>query len=70
MARWKAPVDFLLTVTEHLFLPLTVEALQGKTTQKTQPDKVVRWCPDGDFGRFFCVLYFSETRAIDFRPAF
>jgi len=32
-ARWKAGVDFLLTVIEHLFLSLTVEALQGKTCQ-------------------------------------
>jgi len=31
MARWKARVDFLLTVIELLFLSLTVEALQGKT---------------------------------------
>ena len=33
MARWKAGVDFLLTVIELLFLSLTVEALQGKTRQ-------------------------------------
>jgi len=33
MARWKAGVDFLLTVIEHLFLSLTVEALQGKSCQ-------------------------------------
>ena len=32
MARWKARVDFLLSVIEHLFLSLTVEALQGKTS--------------------------------------
>jgi len=31
MARWKARVEFLLSVTELLFLSLTVEALQGKT---------------------------------------
>ena len=30
MARWKALVEFLLSVIELLFLPLTVEALQGK----------------------------------------
>ena len=30
MARWKARVDFLLTVIEHLFLCLNVEMLQGK----------------------------------------
>jgi len=33
MARWKARVDFLLSVIELLFLCLTVEALQGKTCQ-------------------------------------
>ena len=30
MARWKARVEFLLSVIELLFLSLTVEALQGK----------------------------------------
>jgi len=33
MARWKARVDFLLSVIELLFLSLIVEALQGKTCQ-------------------------------------
>jgi len=33
MARWKARVNFLLTVIEHLLLSLTVEVLQGKTCQ-------------------------------------
>jgi len=33
MARWKARAKFLLSVTELLFLSLTVEALQGKTCQ-------------------------------------
>ena len=31
MARWKARVEFLLSVIGLLFLSLTVEALQGKT---------------------------------------
>jgi len=35
MARWKARVDFLLSVIERLFLALTVEALQGKICQKS-----------------------------------
>jgi len=35
MARWKARVEFLLSVIELLFLPLTVEALQGKTYQNS-----------------------------------
>ena len=30
MARWKARVEFLLSVIERLFLSLAVEALQGK----------------------------------------
>ena len=30
MARWKARVEFLLSVVGLLFLSLTVEALQGK----------------------------------------
>jgi len=33
MARWKARVEFLLSVIELLFVSLTVEALQGKTCQ-------------------------------------
>jgi len=35
MARWKARVDFLLTVIELLFLSLTVEALQGKACKNS-----------------------------------
>jgi len=37
MARWKARVEFLLTVIELLFLPLTVEALEGKMCQNSLP---------------------------------
>jgi len=35
MARWKARVEFLLSVIELLFLSLTVEALQGKMYQNS-----------------------------------
>jgi len=35
MARWKARVDFFLTVIELLFLSLAVDALQGKTHQNS-----------------------------------
>jgi len=35
MARWKARVEFLLSVIELLFLSLMVEALQGKTCQNS-----------------------------------
>ena len=37
MARWKARVEFLLSVIEILFLSLTVEALQGKMCQNSLP---------------------------------
>ena len=37
MACWKALADFLLSVIELLFLSLTVEVLQGKTCQNSQP---------------------------------
>ena len=42
MARWKARTEFLLSVIELLFLSLTVEALQGKTCQNSQPSAVGR----------------------------
>jgi len=35
MARWKARVNFLLTVIELLFLSLAVDAQQGKTCQNS-----------------------------------
>ena len=37
MARWKALVEFLLSVIELLFLSFTVEALQGKMCQNLLP---------------------------------
>ena len=37
MARWKARVEFLLSVIELLFLSLTVEALEGKMYQNSLP---------------------------------
>jgi len=37
MARWKARVEFLLSVNELLFLSFTVEALQGKMCQNSLP---------------------------------
>ena len=42
MARWKALAEFLLSVIELLFLSLTVEALQGKTCQNSQPSGMGR----------------------------
>ena len=35
MARWKAHVELLLSVTELLFLSLAVETLQGKMVQNS-----------------------------------
>ena len=35
MARWKARVEFLLSIIELLFLSLTAEALQGKMCQNS-----------------------------------
>ena len=35
MARWKARVEFLLSIIELLFVSLTLEALQGKTCQES-----------------------------------
>ena len=40
MARWKARAEFVLSDIELLFLSLTVEALQGKTCQNSQPSGV------------------------------
>jgi len=37
MARWKASVEFKLSVIELLVLSLTVEALQGKMCQNSLP---------------------------------
>jgi len=41
MARWKACVEFLLSVIELLFLSLTVEELQGKMCQNSLPSEGV-----------------------------
>ena len=42
MVRWKALPEFLLSVIELLFLSLTVEALQGKMCQNSQPSGLGR----------------------------
>jgi len=36
---------------------------------KIQPDKVVRWCADGEFLAIFASCIFSEPRAAHFRHA-
>ena len=47
------------------FFRLSIRALVAKI----YPNKVVRWCPDGDFWRLFASCVFSEPRAGSFRPA-
>jgi len=42
MARWKARVEFFLSIFERLILSLTVEALQDKTCQNSLPSGVGR----------------------------
>jgi len=37
MARWKARVEFLLSIIELLFLSLTAEVLQGKMCRNSLP---------------------------------
>jgi len=48
------------------FFRLSIHALVAKI----QPDRVVRWCPDGDFCVVFASCISSEPRAAQFRPAF
>ena len=42
LARWKALAEFLLSISEILSLSLTVDALQGKMCQNSQPSGVGR----------------------------
>jgi len=37
MARWKARVELVLSLNEHLFLSLAVEALQAKMCRNSLP---------------------------------
>ena len=60
---WGHLEDMLLF---NKFFRLSIHALVAKI----QSDKFVRWCPDGEFLAIFCVLYFSEPRAAEFRLAF
>jgi len=68
MARWKARIEFLLSVIELLFLSLMVEALQGKMCQNSLPSGGVghlepRFQGDGvDPGEYFSGFY--KTRHI------
>jgi len=68
MARWKARVEFLLSVIERLFLSLTVEALQGKTCQDSLLSgggRSVRAKISGGRGRPLRIFFgFYKTRHI------
>jgi len=48
-------VEEILLLNEFFFRS-SIRALVAKI----QPDKVVRWCSDGDFWASFCVLYFQR----------
>ena len=45
------------------FFRLSIRALVAKIW----PDKFVRWCRDGDFWRFFCVLYLQRAACSAFQ---
>jgi len=51
-------MEEILLLNKFLFW-LSIRALIAKT----YPDKVVRWCPDGDFWRLFLRPVFSASRA-------
>jgi len=46
-----------------IFFRLSIRALVAKISS----DKVVRWCPDGDFLATFCVLYFQRAACSTFQ---
>ena len=68
MARWKARVEFLLSVIGLLFLSLTVEALQGKMCQNSLPSGMGRLLGakiSGGRGRPWGIFFgFYKTRHI------
>jgi len=45
------------------FFRLSICALVAKM----EPDKVVRWCADGEFLAIFCVLYFQQSACSTFQ---
>jgi len=57
-------------VEEILLLNKFFRLLIRALVARIWPDKVVRWCPDGLFWRFFGSCISSEPRAAHFRPAF
>ena len=59
LANRSQPLDYIMMTcggdSLTIFFRLSIHA----SAAKIQPDKVVRWCQNGDF----CFLYFSEPRA-------
>ena len=55
-------VGEILLLNNFLFR-LSINALVAMI----QPDKVVGWCPDGDFWRLFCVLYLQRVPSSTFQ---
>jgi len=47
----------------NTFFRLPMHALFAKI----QPEKLVGWCPDGDFLAIFCVLYFQRAARSTFQ---
>ena len=65
MARWKARVEFLLSVVGLLFLSLTVEALQGKMCQNSLLSGGGRSLGakiSGGRGRFWGIFFLVSTK--------
>ena len=54
---------------EQVFFPIVDARLSCEDTL-IQPNKVVRWCPDGEFLAIFASSIFREPHAAHFRPAF
>jgi len=59
-------VEEVLLHAEQVFFPI----VDTWFFAKTQPDKLVQWCADGDFCAIFASCISSEPRAAHFRPAF
>jgi len=54
-----------ISLLNKFFSRLSIRTLVAKIS----PDKVVRWCPDGDFLAAFASCISSKPRAAGFRPA-
>ena len=52
-----------ISLLNKFFFRLSIHALVAKIW----PDKLVRWCPDGNFWRLFCVLYLQRATCSRFQ---